>query len=528
VSGQIPRPMGSIVLVTALLLWGVGMGETTDTARADDCVAAPNSAAPGGSHWYYRVDRASQRKCWYLRATDQPAQHTAAKRTSDTASPTTPTAREKPAIDSASAPTSMNPGGSTEVPVPRVKPQGTLVSTATTVEPPQKSAKQRIPAQSTELATASASAPMPTAPDDTTPSLRGVMVPSAQMSGATTDQSVRLSAQNGSAASSITNAPAAQPSLSPQINNQGVVTAPAANPAWPNPRTSLDKTQEPAAPPSEAQAVQPAMEAKAPNDADGTAQATTSATNTGVTASLTSAQIAIFAVAALGLVVAGFLLRIVVKIFVGRRHRIAVDHHDFDLVNDRHAHALPDDQIVDQRDGLTDYLQRSNKAAASKSGSRRPSQVADKRMNDAPDTLPLQMDKIDKRERRLVGVDPHESEWIDTKRRQSKRGNDEQRHKPIGIDPREDTPIDDQHQQRRRHDQLQRGAVAVADELIDDLQSSLVATRRDYRPGPSFQESLNEGGGRDAAPVDEIREREEGLEQLRRSLDRLLQSPNVA
>jgi hypothetical protein len=521
-SGQIPRPMGSIVLVTALLLWAVGMGETTDTARADDCVAAPNSAAPGGSHWYYRVDRASQRKCWYLRATDQPAQHTAAKRTSDTASPTTTTAREKPAIDSASAPTSMNPGGSTEVPVPRIKPQGT-------VEPAQKSAKRRISAQSTELATASASAPMPTAPDDTTPSLRGVMVPSAQMSGATTDESVRLSAQTGSAASSITNAPAAQPSLSPQLNNQEVVTAPAANPPWPNPRTGLDKTQEPTAPPSEAQVVQPAMVAKAPNDADGTAQGTTSATNTGVTASLTSAQIAIFAVATLGLVVAGFLLRIVVKIFVGRRHRVAVDHHDFDLVNDRHAHALPDDQIVDQRDGLTDYLQRSNKAAASKSGSRRPSQVNDKRMNDAPDTLPLQMDKIDKRERRLVGVDPHESEWIDSKRRQSKRRNDEQRHEPIGIDAREDTPIDDQQQEQRwRHDQHQRRVVAVADELIDDLQSSLVATRRDYRPGPSFQESLNEGGGRDAAPVDEIREREEGLEQLRRSLDRLLQSPNVA
>lgn len=526
--GQIQRPMGSLVLVTALFLGGAVTGETADTARADDCVAAPNSAASGGSHWYYRVDRASQRKCWYLRATDQPAQHTAAKRTSDTASPTTTTAREKPAIDSASAPTSMNPGGSTEVPVPRIKPQGTLVGTATTVEPAQKSAKQRIPAQSTELATASASAPMPTAPDDTTPSLRGVMVPSAQMSGATTDQSVRLSAQTGSAASSITNAPAAQPSLSSQINNQGVVTALATNPAWPDPRIGLDKTPEPTAPPSEAQAVQPAMEAT-PNDADGTAQATTSATNTGVTASLTSAQIAIFAVAALGLVVAGFLLRIVVKIFVGRRHRIAVDHHDFDLVNDRHAHALPDDQIVDQRDGLTDYLQRSNKATASKSGSRRPSQVNDKRMNDAPDKLPLQMDKIDKRERRLVGVDPHEFEWIDTKRRQSKRRNGEQRHEPIGIDAREDTPIDDQQQEQRwRHDQHQRGAAAVADELIDDLQSSLVATRRDYRSGPSFQELLNEGGGRDAAPVDEIREREEGLEQLRRSLDRLLQSPNVA
>jgi hypothetical protein len=32
----------------------------------DDCLAGPNVAAPQGSHWYYRVDRATQRECWYL------------------------------------------------------------------------------------------------------------------------------------------------------------------------------------------------------------------------------------------------------------------------------------------------------------------------------------------------------------------------------------------------------------------------------------------------------------------------------
>jgi hypothetical protein len=33
---------------------------------ADECLAAPNSPPSSGSHWYYRVERATQRKCWYI------------------------------------------------------------------------------------------------------------------------------------------------------------------------------------------------------------------------------------------------------------------------------------------------------------------------------------------------------------------------------------------------------------------------------------------------------------------------------
>jgi len=33
---------------------------------ADECIAAPNSPSPEGSHWYYHVDRATGRKCWRL------------------------------------------------------------------------------------------------------------------------------------------------------------------------------------------------------------------------------------------------------------------------------------------------------------------------------------------------------------------------------------------------------------------------------------------------------------------------------
>ena len=36
--------------------------------RAEDCLAGPNAQSPQGSHWYYRIDRATHRKCWYLGA----------------------------------------------------------------------------------------------------------------------------------------------------------------------------------------------------------------------------------------------------------------------------------------------------------------------------------------------------------------------------------------------------------------------------------------------------------------------------
>ena len=87
--------------------------------------------------------------------------------------------------------------------------------------------------------------------------------------------------------------------------------------------------------------------------------------------------------------------------------------------------------------------------------------------------------------------------------------------------------IDDQHQQGRRDDQHQHSSVGEGDELIDDLQSSLVAVWSDSGPrSPPQDDSSNDGGSRADASSEEIKEREGSVEQLRRSLDRLLQSPN--
>jgi hypothetical protein len=55
-------------------------------ALADDCLAAPNSPAPKGSHWYYHLNRATQQKCWYVRSSEkQPQQATAQTTSADAA-----------------------------------------------------------------------------------------------------------------------------------------------------------------------------------------------------------------------------------------------------------------------------------------------------------------------------------------------------------------------------------------------------------------------------------------------------------
>jgi len=95
-SAQIRRPIGSIVFASALLVPGLSVIVPASTARAADCLTAPNSSAPKNSRWYYRTDRTQQRKCWYLRAANQPLQQGAARTAHEIAltkpSPSVPTA----------------------------------------------------------------------------------------------------------------------------------------------------------------------------------------------------------------------------------------------------------------------------------------------------------------------------------------------------------------------------------------------------------------------------------------------------
>ncbi|MGA7680814.1 MAG: hypothetical protein WCA54_11620, partial [Pseudolabrys sp.] len=49
-----------LALIAGLVL------QSTRSADAEDCIAKPNGPAPQGEHWYYRIDHANNRQCWRL------------------------------------------------------------------------------------------------------------------------------------------------------------------------------------------------------------------------------------------------------------------------------------------------------------------------------------------------------------------------------------------------------------------------------------------------------------------------------
>ena len=78
-TAQGQKSFGPKSLIAMLLMSVVGVILLAATARAEDCLAAPNSPAREGTGWHYRLDRTTQHKCWYVRALGQPAQQVAAR-----------------------------------------------------------------------------------------------------------------------------------------------------------------------------------------------------------------------------------------------------------------------------------------------------------------------------------------------------------------------------------------------------------------------------------------------------------------
>ena len=129
------------------------MAAPTSTARAKDCLAAPNSPAPEGRWWYYRLDWPTQRKCWYLRSLGNPAQQTTERAATHSASPV----RSQSAPSDPIRPTDRTPKSTThddtapsspysktapvgsieqEVPAPQVSPLMQTTAPVTTPAPP--------------------------------------------------------------------------------------------------------------------------------------------------------------------------------------------------------------------------------------------------------------------------------------------------------------------------------------------------------------------------------------------------------
>ncbi len=305
-SGRISIPISSIAIVAGLLAAGIAVGLRANSARADDCLVEPNAPAPEGSHWYYHMDRTKQRKCWYLRAPDQPAQQVAAHAVSDAA----PDAHTTPLV---------------------------------------------------QATTASAVAPIPISPNDihqSSPHIKMLATKPQRGDSTTTDESVQNNVEEEATVSSIATAPTSQASAMPQI---GALAEPAsaADTAWPTLSVTAIKMQQPTSTDAQqptstkapTESVQSTADASIPDEAESTAQDDVSATHA-VTASLIpSTPAEMFPIFALGLVIAGFLFRVAVKIAAAcSRRRINVDRHIIPTVTDdssplafQHIDERPDD-----------------------------------------------------------------------------------------------------------------------------------------------------------------------------------------
>jgi hypothetical protein len=70
----------SVLFFTLPAVAGLTAHATPVEAESKDCRAKPGTSAPPGSNWHYRVDRVSQRRCWFL-SSDDPRVHTPVGRT---------------------------------------------------------------------------------------------------------------------------------------------------------------------------------------------------------------------------------------------------------------------------------------------------------------------------------------------------------------------------------------------------------------------------------------------------------------
>ena len=585
-SGQIPTPIGSIALVALLLAWSVGVGVPTNIARADDCLAAPNSRAPAGSHWYYYTDPAKQRKCWFLRAKDQSTQQPATQTEPEAEAATT---AEEPATASAGTPMSISPAGSTP-PVPPIKQQPAPKSSATTKNPaevpsPQTSTQPPTPAPAvgvaapTNIASADdcVSAPNSPAPEgkhwfyrtdratqrkcwylrakDQSTQRMDVQAPSAAapatrasaFENATASAGVPMSKRVADSASlkpqpaqevakqsspKGDTPPLSPAEIAPQTSAQAAGPAPvtATMPPYPSGGATASPRQ-PDIAPSDARAdlLRPTLETRAPNDTEHTTGGGASTANAaGMATSVTGTLIQMSLIALLGLGVAGLLYRVVSA--MARRRQIIIDH-----PNDRVDHQNPHDNLqqhglVDQRDQFINDLHGP------------PSSIANDR-DDQQDHRLVELDQLDDSRRSPVLGENYVSgtnnygahqpdQWPNNarhKNRASQFTREANEHDDTLVQLRRD--LDRLLQPRAPGDQQQYRSIDERDRLIDNLHQSPISGVNDYefgRPHPANDElpALRTGGA--SQTTEEVSEREERLAQLKRDLDLLLQTPKRA
>lgn len=94
------RPAKFISAVIASIIAGSLSAESQSVpGGASDCLASPKGAAPQGQHWFYRIERDSKRKCWYLRGADAKTTRTTQVADAEAPAPTADTPAPRPVQD---------------------------------------------------------------------------------------------------------------------------------------------------------------------------------------------------------------------------------------------------------------------------------------------------------------------------------------------------------------------------------------------------------------------------------------------
>ncbi|MGB9367352.1 MAG: hypothetical protein WCE79_15195 [Xanthobacteraceae bacterium] len=140
----------------------IALAGASEAAPDDACLRAPKGVAPQGQHWYYRTERPSVRKCWYLAekgltVTQRAAARTAPQDESDeeTDTPATPLASAPvaPAAKGLPAPAAnVSPTPVASAPAaPPAEPPAPVITTLTTrnVSNPSEIARAPIASDST-------------------------------------------------------------------------------------------------------------------------------------------------------------------------------------------------------------------------------------------------------------------------------------------------------------------------------------------------------------------------------------------
>jgi len=182
----------------------IALASASYAAPAETCLGAPKGVAPQGSHWYYRIDRPSSRRCWYLAEKGQKVARRAAPRPMPQAEPDeeTETARA-PAASVPDTPAANVP------PAPAAEPRPVITTLVT-----------RNVSNTEQIAQAQA----PSTPDSAQPSAAPNVVPNGMATEAP-PLAPEQAPSDQQAAPAVAEAPAQQPAAAAPAESNAAASA---------------------------------------------------------------------------------------------------------------------------------------------------------------------------------------------------------------------------------------------------------------------------------------------------------------